>query len=66
MLVCVLLEERLVGKTKLTMVKQFSSLISEDLKGLKLNQWFKVFHTDKWDLDSASLKLFGNKEIKPF
>ena len=26
--------------------------------------WFKVFDTDKWPLDSASLKLFGNKEIK--
>ena len=26
--------------------------------------WFKLFDTGKWPLDSASLKLFGNKEIK--
>ena len=35
----------------------------KDLKGERV-VWFKVFDTDKWPLDSASLKLFGNKEIK--
>ena len=53
--------------------KLFSSLISDVVLYLEKRferfeaepvVWFKVFHTDKWPLHSASLKLFGNKEIK--
>ena len=51
--------------------KLFSSLISSDVV-LYLEKrferleaepvvWFKMFDKDKWSLDSASLKLFGNK-----